>query len=131
VRLIKGRNNMNDNFQVDYEPNERELRINLPEEVWNKIDNIIFTRYFKPIKKIRVFQKERLTEIFKEIENLKAENKQLKEERDGLFEIFTRHVMRKMYPAKCTDEIQVFESREEYDEVIKFIWKLMKGDKDT
>ena len=60
---------MNDNFQVDYEPNKRELYINLPEEVWNKIDNIIFTRYFKPIKKIRVFQKERLTEIFKEIDN--------------------------------------------------------------
>jgi len=60
---------MNDNFQVDYEPNKRELHINLPEEVWNKIDNIIFTRYFKPIKKIRVFQKERLTEIFKEIDN--------------------------------------------------------------
>ena len=60
---------MNDNFQVDYEPNKRELYINLPEEVWNKIDNIIFTRYFKPIKKIRVFQKERLTEIFKEIDS--------------------------------------------------------------
>ena len=60
---------MNDVFQVDYEPNKRELYINLPEEVWNKIDNIIFTRYFKPIKKIRVFQKERLTEIFKEIDN--------------------------------------------------------------
>ena len=61
-----------------------------------------------------------------EIENLKAENKRLKEERDELFEIFTRHVMRKMYPAKCTDKIQVFESREEYNEVMKFIWKLMK-----
>lgn len=61
-----------------------------------------------------------------EIENLKAENKRLKEERDELFEIFTRHVMRKMYPAKCTDKIQVFESRKEYNEVMKFIWKLMK-----
>ena len=59
-----------------------------------------------------------------EIENLKAENKRLKEERDELFEIFTRHVMRKMCPAKCTDKIQVFESREEYNEVMKFIWKL-------
>ena len=59
---------MNDNFQVDYEPNKRELHINLPEEVWNKIDNIIFTRYFKPIKKIRVFQKEKIDEIFKEID---------------------------------------------------------------
>lgn len=48
---------MNDNFQVDYEPNKRELYINLPEETWDKIDNIIFTRHFKPIKKIRIFQK--------------------------------------------------------------------------
>ncbi len=39
---------MNDNFQVDYEPNKRELYINLPEEVWNKIDNIIFTEYIEP-----------------------------------------------------------------------------------
>lgn len=66
-----------------------------------------------------------------EIEKLKAENKQLKEERDKLKEILDKHVLMKMYPAKCTDKIQVFESREEYDEVIKFIWKLMKGDNDT
>jgi len=31
---------MNDDFQVDYEPNKRELHINLPEEVWNKNINI-------------------------------------------------------------------------------------------
>lgn len=61
-----------------------------------------------------------------EIENLKAENKRLKEERDELFEIFTRHVMRKMYPAKCTNKIQVFESREEYDKIAKFIFQLIK-----
>ena len=65
------------------------------------------------------------------IENLKAENKRLKQERDKLKEILDKHVLMKMYPAKCTDEIQVFESREEYDEVMKFIWKLMKGDNDT
>jgi len=65
------------------------------------------------------------------IENLKAENKRLKQERDKLKEILGKHVLMKMYPAKCTDEIQVFESREEYDEVMKFIWKLMKGDNDT
>lgn len=29
---------MNDNFQVDHEPNKRELYINLPEEVWKNID---------------------------------------------------------------------------------------------
>lgn len=66
-----------------------------------------------------------------EIKNLKAENKRLKQERDKLKEILDKHVLMKMYPAKCTDEIQVFESREEYDEVMKFIWKLMKGDNDT
>lgn len=66
-----------------------------------------------------------------EIENLKAENKRLKQERDKLKEILDKHVLMKMYPTKCTDEIQVFESREEYDEVMKFIWKLMKGDNDT
>ena len=61
-----------------------------------------------------------------EIENLKAENKRLKEERDELFEIFIRHVMRKMYPAKCTNKIQIFESREEYDKVAKFIFKIIQ-----
>jgi regulator of replication initiation timing len=64
-----------------------------------------------------------------EIEKLKAENKQLKEERDKLKEILDKHVLMKMYPAKCTDEIQVFESREEYDNVMKFIWKLTKEGK--
>ena len=59
-----------------------------------------------------------------EIENLKAENKRLKQERDKLKEILDKHVLMKMYPAKCTDKIQVFESREEYDNVMKFIWKL-------
>jgi len=59
-----------------------------------------------------------------EIKKLKAENKQLKEERDKLKEILDKQVLMKMYPAKCTDKIQVFESREEYNEVMKFIWKL-------
>ena len=59
-----------------------------------------------------------------EIENLKAENKRLKQERDKLKEILDKHVLIKMYPAKCTDKIQVFESREEYNEVMNFIWKL-------
>ena len=61
-----------------------------------------------------------------EIENLKAENKRLKQERDELFEIFLKHVMRKMYPAKCTDAIQVFESKEEYDKVAKFIFEIIQ-----
>lgn len=61
-----------------------------------------------------------------EIEDLKIETQNLKQERDELLEILNEHVLRKMYPAKCTDKIQVFESREEYDKVMKFIWNLLK-----
>jgi len=64
--------------------------------------------------------------LSEKIKNLKAENKRLKQERDELFEIFLKHVMRKMYPAKCTDAIQVFESREEYDKIAKLIFKLIQ-----
>ena len=38
---------MNDVFQVDYMPEKREIRINLPEEVWRNIDTIIMTRLFQ------------------------------------------------------------------------------------
>jgi len=38
---------MNDIFQVDYLPEKREIRINLPEEVWRDIDTIIMTRLFQ------------------------------------------------------------------------------------
>ena len=38
---------MNGIFQVDYLPEKREIRINLPEEVWDKIDTIIMTRLFQ------------------------------------------------------------------------------------
>ena len=37
----------NDIFQVDYLPEKREIRINLPEEVWNSIDIITLTRFFQ------------------------------------------------------------------------------------
>ena len=37
---------MNDIFQVDYLPNEKKIKINLPEEVWKNIDTIIMTRLF-------------------------------------------------------------------------------------
>ncbi len=50
--------NVNDIFQVDYEPKQKELHINLPEELWDKIDNIIMTRHFKELKKIRVLHRE-------------------------------------------------------------------------
>ena len=39
--------NVNDMFQVDYLPEKREIRINLPEEVWDKIDTIVMTRLFQ------------------------------------------------------------------------------------
>ncbi|HHX31080.1 MAG TPA: hypothetical protein GX712_00625 [Bacteroidales bacterium] len=35
---------MNDIFQVDYLPDKREIRINLPEEVWRNIDTVTLTR---------------------------------------------------------------------------------------
>ena len=50
---------MNDIFQVDYLPEKREIRINLPEEVWKNIDTVIMTR---------LFQEELVVEKQKEIE---------------------------------------------------------------
>lgn len=38
---------MKDTFQVDYLQEKREIRINLPEEVWSNIDAIIITRQFQ------------------------------------------------------------------------------------
>ena len=38
---------MNDIFQVDYLPDEKKIKINLPEEVWRNIDTIIMTRLFQ------------------------------------------------------------------------------------
>ena len=38
---------INDIFQVDYLPEKREIRINLPEEVWRNIDTVIMTRLFQ------------------------------------------------------------------------------------
>lgn len=35
---------MNDMFQVDYLPEKKEIRINLPEEVWDSIDTVTLTR---------------------------------------------------------------------------------------
>ncbi len=38
---------MNDIFQVDYLPNEKKIKINLPEEVWRNINTVIMTRLFQ------------------------------------------------------------------------------------
>ena len=43
----EGMSEMNDIFQVDYLPEKKEIRINLPEEVWNSIDIITLTRLFQ------------------------------------------------------------------------------------
>ena len=40
-------NDVNDMFQVDYLPDEKKIRINLPEEVWKSIDTITITRQFQ------------------------------------------------------------------------------------
>ena len=34
-------------LQVDYTPDEKKIKINLPEEVWENIDTIIMTRLFQ------------------------------------------------------------------------------------
>mgnify|MGYP000666078200 CR=1 FL=1 len=39
--------NTNDIFQVDYLPEKKEIRINLPEEVWKNINTIVMTRLFQ------------------------------------------------------------------------------------
>ena len=38
---------INDIFQVDYMPDEKKIKINLPEEVWRNIDTVIMTRLFQ------------------------------------------------------------------------------------
>ena len=38
---------VDDIFQVDYMPDEKKIKINLPEEVWRNIDTVIMTRLFQ------------------------------------------------------------------------------------
>lgn len=42
-----GMSNANDMFQVDYLPEKKEIRINLPEKVWENIDTVVLTRLFQ------------------------------------------------------------------------------------
>ena len=62
---------VNDIFQVDYRPDKKEIRINLPEEVWKNIDVIIMTRRF---------QEELVVEKQKEIE---VEERRYMREKEG------------------------------------------------
>ena len=59
MKLYKEMSEMNDIFQVDYLPEKKEIRINLPEEVWNSIDTVTLTR---------LLQEELVVEKQKEIE---------------------------------------------------------------
>jgi len=47
ITCRKEMSKMNDVFQVDYLPDEKKIKINLPEEVWKNIDTIIMTRLFQ------------------------------------------------------------------------------------
>ena len=46
-KMRKEMSEMNDIFQVDYLPDEKKIKINLPEEVWKNIDTVIMTRLFQ------------------------------------------------------------------------------------
>ena len=59
VFMRKEMSKVNNIFQVDYRPDKKEIRINLPEEVWKNIDTIIMTKQF---------QEELIVEKQKEIE---------------------------------------------------------------
>lgn len=47
VLMRKEMSKVDDIFQVDYLPDEKKIKINLPEEVWRNIDTIIMTRLFQ------------------------------------------------------------------------------------
>jgi hypothetical protein len=51
---------VNDVFQVDYLPDEKKIKINLPEEVWRNIDTVIMTRLFQ---EELVVEKQRESEV--------------------------------------------------------------------
>jgi len=66
-KMRKEMNEMNDIFQVDYLPDEKKIKINLPEEVWKNIDTVIMTR---------LFQEELVVEKQKEGEDKEGEHDQ-------------------------------------------------------
>ncbi len=45
--MRKEMSKVDDIFQVDYLPDEKKIKINLPEEVWRNIDTVIMTRLFQ------------------------------------------------------------------------------------
>ena len=63
--------NIKDIFKVDYMPDEKKIKINLPEEVWRNINTIIMTR---------LLQEELVVEKQKEIE---VEERRYMREKEG------------------------------------------------
>jgi len=49
--------NTNDMFQVDYLPEKKEIRINLPEKVWENIDTVIMTKVLQEILVVKTQKK--------------------------------------------------------------------------
>jgi len=49
--------NTNDMFQVDYLPEKKEIRINLPEKVWENIDTVVMTKVFQEILVVKTQKK--------------------------------------------------------------------------
>jgi hypothetical protein len=54
---------INDIFQVDYQPDEKKIKINLPEEVWDSIDTITLTRL---LQEELVVEKQKESEVKEE-----------------------------------------------------------------
>jgi|GEM_PF-1760086 len=60
---------INDIFQVDYLPEKKEIRINLPEEVWNSIDTVTLTRLiFEDLEEMNIAVKKDSAVEISEIE---------------------------------------------------------------
>ena len=51
---------INDVFQVEYLPKQKEIRINLPKELWKNIDTIVMTKLFQ---KELVVEKQKESEV--------------------------------------------------------------------
>ena len=54
---------MSDIFQVDYLPDEKKIKINLPEEVWKNVDTVTLTRL---LQEELVVEKQKESEVEEE-----------------------------------------------------------------